>query len=91
MQKHNPRIMFRSAVLQLEEFSHEICEPDRYGSIDLSHNLRGPIRRRSIASFGGRGWQRSRISRNAAPINAGCTRRSTIKQTTNKVARDCLN
>jgi hypothetical protein len=53
MQKHNPRIMFRSAVLQLEEFSHEICEPDRYGSIDLSHNLRAPIRRRSSAEFWG--------------------------------------
>jgi hypothetical protein len=42
MQKHNPRIMFRSAVLQLEEFSHEICEPDRYGSVDFSRNLRTP-------------------------------------------------
>jgi hypothetical protein len=51
MQKHNPRIMFRSAVLQLEEFSYEICEPDRYGSIDFSHNLRTPIPAVRIAKF----------------------------------------
>jgi hypothetical protein len=53
MKKHNPRIMFRSAVLQLEEFSHEICEPDRYGSIDFSHNLGGPSARARAQSFGG--------------------------------------
>jgi hypothetical protein len=65
MQKHNPRIMFRSAVLQLEEFSHEICEPDRYGSIDFSHNLRTPIPDERDRDFRGYAPVEANISRNA--------------------------